>query len=1835
MAGDDDFHGSDRSAGAPPGRRRSDHTMEVLLGDLEAAEADQGTDLDAEPTQHRSSPGTTPSPPAAPPPLPEEAPHAAGDDGRGPSAGPEDGVTGDDVDELLAEITGELELEEAAAVPAPANGGPTPTPAPPPPPRAPMPPPASPAPRTRASGLPPPIPEGRDRSSDRPPSVPPPLPGPGAPRSSHAPRPTTSSAFEKDVLALVHACEEELARTEDPRRAARLHFEVARLAESTLGDLRRAAAHYAEALERNPEHLPTIRGARRVWIARKQAQQALPLFDAEARITADPRAKAALFRRKGRLLEDVLKQRDAARHAYATALELDRSDPSILKAMAQVEVEASQWDDLARTFEREANAVASDPAHRAAVIVERARLVEQRRGDVEAAIELYETALKLDPAVHGAIEALERLHTGRRRWRELIRVLLRKADRSTHRGVQGMALYQVGRLHGDRLGNREEAVAALEKAAEALPEDSLVLGELARLYEESERWAELGTVLERLVEREREPRDRVAILGRLGSIAADQLDDEDAAVRWYEMARAIDPGHVPTLQALGTLHGRREDWEALLAMHLGEAEATEEPNRRAAAHVRIAELLETRLDRSDEAVEHHERAFALVPGYPPAEKALSRLLAEKGRWRDLVDLYERVIDSSDDRDRAITQLFKIGAVLEDALGDPAQAAHAYRRVLDLDADHLGAIHALQRATERAGRYRELVDALELEAEKTRDQRHVVALVHRAGEVLDEMLGDRDGAIARFRQALRVDPKHVPSLTSLGRIYFRAGRWEDLLELYQQELDLTPHGPRAVSLLHKMGELCDERIGREEEAIGYWRRAMELDADFVPAQRSLARKLRDRGQWEELVRVLEVELEGLREPAARARASHRIGMVYEERLGQLDQAIAAHEAALRAEGDYRPAVESLARLRAEQRAWSALVEELDRDEKTAPDEGAAASAALRQGEVWAEELNEPRRAVACFERVLARVPDHRGALLQLERLYRRVGQWEALGRTLDAQARVLTDPGARIAALRERARLVTTRGVGDEATLKEVCQGILSLDPGDRDALETLEGLALSSRDRSLLAEVDARLAETAAEPAVAAVYLTRLAESLEARGDVGGAMANFRRALEADPTALAATRGLSRLAERLDDPATLAEAARREAQVVGDRGAAARLLVRSAAVRTDRTGDGEGAVSDLERALELDPDHPEAAARLVALLEPAGKEARLADVLGRAAVSAGDPERVAALYGEVARLQADRLGNLAGAISALNRVLRTTPSHVEVLRRLASYYVRDGQHTEAAHLLGRVVQLAPERELLRDVHLDLGRLYADNLGQPDKALLSLQAVLALDPEHPEALDRVSRIHEREGRHGPAAEAAAKLVAVAADPGVRAQALGRLAQVELARGRTPAAVHALVDAVAMEGPTGEAALELKRIASEPGDWDRYAAAVEAFRATTPAGSEQRTACWLEIARVRFDRLDQPGEAIAVLRQGLEDSGQAPAVRAELAARLEMMGQHGEAAQELRILAVWDPSRGDTWRDLALCFDALGRPYEARLAREPLLVLGEAAAAEQDAVQRVPPRTAQAMPEALAQDPTALPLPRPVEAPVALLAALAEALPRMVPADLDSFGLSPRDKVTPRQQHPLRALAERVAGIFGRPDFDLYVHRVRSRGIMVEPTSPPALLVPAPVAELPEPQQVFLLGQPLLLISRGLHAVLKLTPRELEVFVAAACRPLDPTFGAGLTADEFLEDQAKRMQRALSRKSRRAVEEAARAYLGMPILEFQSFADDLRRAATRTAAVVADDLPAVIAVTRRQDGELAGLTGAALLRRSGPANDLVRHWLSDAAQQLRDRLGYLAR
>jgi tetratricopeptide (TPR) repeat protein len=1663
--------------------------------------------------------------------------------------------------------------------------------------------------------------------------------------------PDTRAAAPADPwLAALHAqasaCEAELATTTDPPRAARLHFEIGRLCESALGDLRRAATHYQEALAKAPDHVGAIRGARRVLIARKSFQAGLALFDAEARLLPDPRRKSALFLAKGRLLEDVLGQRAEAREAYAMAHDLDRTDVAALHALAQHDLASEQWEALARDVERIANAVAGDPRHRAALIALRARLFEHRLGQVDAAIELYETALALDPDAPGALGALKRLLHQQRRWRDLIGVLEREAGRSPSPAVRAMALYRIGRLHSERLGNRDEAIAALERAARDAPNDVLVREELARLYEAAERWEPLVETLRALADatggvadgtsgagrQGRGVAERVARLHRIGLLCEERLGDEDRAIEAHRQALVLDPTFVPSLQALGKLLQKREAWDALCEMHLGEAAAVAEPRRRAAAHARVAEILEQQLGRVEDAAEQHARALALAPGYAASFKALERIYAQLGRHRELVEVYERALDVAPSTDHAVAYLFKIGGIYEDRLGDHALAAHAYRRVIDLDAGNLGALHALQRATERAGRWAEHAEALEREAERCKDPAQIVALLHRAGEVLDEQVGDREAALARFRKVVAIDPTYVPVLASLGRIYYRSGRWADLLEMYERELQVTPRGPGAVTLLLKMGELCEERLGRDEDALGFYRRAVEIDPTGAPALGALARKLQERGSWEELARVREIELAAIADAPHRALACYRLGEIHEERLGRPEQALAFYEQALRAAPDYRPAVDALVRLRTETRGFAKLADDLAREAAETTDDALAIAARLHEGEVCADELRDPRRAIAAYEAVLERSPGHLGALLALEPLLRRTGQWQRLCEVYAALARLLVEPAARAAALRELVRVQEAHGLGSPDDLRKTWETLLALVPGDPQALAALERLALETGDRRGLARVDSELGTREADPALAAAHRTRLGESLEALGDAT-ALAAYRAALAADPEALGAARGLGRVAERTGDERAMAEAARREAMVTRDPEARARLLVRGARLRARRLGDLGGAVDDLDRALEAWPDDAQAAELLRELLGAPEDAARLSELLARAAGSARSPERQAALWTEVARLQAGPLGNTGAGIAALQRALRSAPGHVPTHMALAALYERDGQWQEAAAALGKAVQLAGDAETQRDAHLGLARLYADKPGEESRALASLQAVLALEPQHREALRRLALHHAREGDTARAFEVAQRLLTASAQPAERVEALLLVHELAAQVGDAKSMRDAIAEAVAIEGPSGRAAQRYRASMEQSGGWERYAGAL--VRHITVFGGSGDVASYLELSAVQDDELGLREESIATLREALARLGDDPRVREALGRRLRRAGKLDEALRELARNLVVDVTRPETYRELARTYEGLRRTEEVRYALAPLVALGVAEPREAEQVRAKPPRAGHARPGAL--DAEAL---RAIEAgarhelALSLLATLGEGLGKLYPADLEAFGVGGRDKIGPRSGHALRALTDRVAAVFGVAEYDLYIHRVRGRGVALELSEPVSVLVPAALAELPEAQQVFAVARAFAAVARGLASIEKLTPRELEVAVAAAVRTVVPGFGGGLTADDLLDEQGRRLVKALSRRTRKAFEDLAPQYAAGAPPEYATWVRGLQQTANRAALVVCDDLPgAVEALRRLERGEPGALEGAALAKASPVVADVLRFWVSEAAAALRRRAGYL--
>ena len=233
------------------------------------------------------------------------------------------------------------------------------------------------------------------------------------------------------------------------------------------------------------------------------------------------------------------------------------------------------------------------------------------------------------------------------------------------------------------------------------------------------------------------------------------------------------------------------------------------------------------------------------------------------------------------------------------------------------------------------------------------------------------------------------------------------------------------------------------------------------------------------------------------------------------------------------------------------------------------------------------MHDPARAISCFESVL----QHKGsvsALLALEALLAQLGDWQRLAHIYMRLANTLTDPAARLAAWRELARLQETKGIGEPADRADTYEEILAMAPGDAEALRGLADVARRTSDVDMLARVYSRLGEAEPDQGVAAHHWLRLGHVLEAI-KAPGAIDAYRAALRKTPESLSAIRGLGRLAEASGDLDGCIEAARREAAVTMEPGAAADLLVRSATLCLDRGKDTNAAAADLERAVELAP----------------------------------------------------------------------------------------------------------------------------------------------------------------------------------------------------------------------------------------------------------------------------------------------------------------------------------------------------------------------------------------------------------------------------------------------------------------------------------------------------------------------------------------------------------------------------------------------------------------------------------------------------------------------
>jgi tetratricopeptide (TPR) repeat protein len=288
-----------------------------------------------------------------------------------------------------------------------------------------------------------------------------------------------------------------------------------------------------------------------------------------------------------------------------------------------------------------------------------------------------------------------------------------------------------------------------------------------------------------------------------------------------------------------------------------------------------------------------------------------------------------------------------------------------------------------------------------------------------------------------------------------------------------------------------------------------------------------------------------------------------------------------------------------------------------------------------------------------------------------------------------------------------AKLERERGASSEAAT--LLDRALAIFPEHRAALSQRIELAHASSDAATAAALRRRMLRSAQSDDERATLLSSLADesltaTIEALEQALGLRPGDPRLLERLQAAMEAA---GRWSEAVDAKVALSETIEKPR----DR---ARSLAAAAGMCARRTNSVARSVALYEAAIADDPTTPGAFDAIEAVLikndDWGGVERAYSRQIERLS-ERGETEAQAALLDRLAKVRGDRLGDMPGAIAALENLVLTKPDDVEARARLAAALEQTEQLELALRCLASAAACAPTRpDTFRDLHRIAARL---------------------------------------------------------------------------------------------------------------------------------------------------------------------------------------------------------------------------------------------------------------------------------------------------------------------------------------------------------------------------------------------------------------------------------------------------------------------------------------------------------------------------------------------
>jgi tetratricopeptide (TPR) repeat protein len=1310
--------------------------------------------------------------------------------------------------------------------------------------------------------------------------------------------PLYESAGEWRKLIATH--EVEIAKAEDPFRQVELLHRVAELYErpDKLNEPENAFNAFAKAFRIDPMNEHTLEAVERLASMLDVWPRLATLYDEGVTSAKEPEIKVALGLRAARVYEEEVGAPPQAIQRMRAVLEHDAENPTALRGLDRLYRGTSAWADLVGVLKRE-EGIAENEDEALLFKFDRGQVLQQELKDVGGSIEAYREILDINPQ-HSATRAslellyaegaqqmeiagiLEPIYQAGEEWERLAKLLEAKVDLYEEPGKKLEVIHRIAEIYESRLGNIEGAFGWLGRGLQLAPEDDRTAEELDRLAPIlPQGWEELARTYAQILTTVEAGDIKLRAGKKLAHISEEQIGDAERTQQVWEHLLEVDGSDPEVLSALDRIYQVTMSWEKLSEVLRRRVEVESSQDEQIELLTRLGRLHLGDLGDMKGAEQAFRRIIdKLGVAHLPALEGLEQIYGQTGEWPKLYAVYKKQIDAVLGEAAQSEVYAKMAHLAADALEQPQEAVKLWQKVLDIRGEETEPLRALATLHEQLEQWQELDATLERLVNIAAEDQERAALYVKIGEIRHDRLNKGSDALDAYQQVLDIDPNNLDALRRKAAIFAERESWEDLIETLQRLVDVGAGQLDAEELteIHaQMGTVFADKLERTFEAIESWRHVLEVAPREPRALDRLEALLKKEERWQEVVEVLEQRVELLAEPADQVALWREVADLWKEKIGERGGSAAGLEAILALQPDDEATFTELEAVYGDYERWDELVAIYGRKYQQLEGNSKLRAIVLTKiGRIYLDKKHDETSAYGVYKAAYLEDFNNLEIAQDLERVANAANGWEDLLATLSAKIQELGPTRPAIPLYLAVGRWYARQLKRLDFAVQIYATVLGKIDPANADALLFLADAYRDMKQWPALVQTLNRCIEVVDDPQRKKNILVQLGQTQEeVLGEEREAMMSYRKALDIDadlPAALEALDRLYRKAERWEDLVPILE---RRIGIEQDGAQIVALKLQVAELFEDRLQKDELAIKAYRDVLDREASNERALKGLERLYARGERWQDLLDILEiEHGVAESERERLTLLERMASMLEEEFLRH-EDAAKRLEQVLEIDPTSENGLSGLERLYRQLQRWDQLAETYGRHVEAAVERSLKVQHLKSQATVLLENLNDPDRAIEALRHVLDLDPDEPEALDRLATLLDQRSDASGSLEMLERLAAVVTtDPLRQVDILTRVGTVlEKQLSDRGGAIARFEQALAIVPEHLPALAALREIYVDNQEWVLAARMLDREQAATP-GERLRSKLLTQRGKILLEHLENEGEAITCFEAALQ-------------------------------------------------------------------------------------------------------------------------------------------------------------------------------------------------------------------------------------------------------------------------------------------------------------------------------------------------------------------------